>query len=810
MKYFQLNVLFWSCMLFLWVYALSNQLFSVPPIGNLLNPFGGIIANEEPKKTGWQKNIELTKSTVHEQVRVFFDERNVPHIYAENQKDLYFAQGYVTASQRLWQMDFLTYVASGRLSELLPGESFLSFDRMQRRMGIAESAKSSLKLIEKDAATMEALNAYTKGVNSYIGRLKYKNFPFEYKVMNYRPEPWSNLKSVMVMKYMASSMTGYDEDLFLSKMILALGEGPFNELFPDLLPKNTPIQASLGKRSREFFVRTDVPAYLNFAFLSAESKVPLEAFNPRLGSNCWAVGKDKSLSGFPMLAADPHLNLTLPAVWMEMQLSCKDLNVYGVSIPGTPFIIIGFNEHIAWSITNAARDVKDWYKVLIDDEHKNYKFEQNWLPLASRVEEIKRKGQSPFLDTVFSTQHGPLVFDKKFSDPRQENAYLALKWQLQTPSNELATFMKLNRSTNYRAYRDALKGFSSPALNFVFISKSDTIAADHHGLFPVKFKGQGKFVLDGTRADHLYNKYIPEDSLPRTVNPAGRFIVSANQRPTDGGYDYYYNGYFSENRAYYIAELLRKPGKLGTKDFMRMQLDNTNSLAREMVPHLIKAIKQTALNVAERSYLQGFGRWEGQFDSSDPYASFFEEFWENIRKQTWDEIRRYPFFKSYPDDLVLASLIKTSADSPYFDNMYTPERETPSDLVTACFIATLRNGKQDYLRKTLRWDETHKVNFAHLGRIPGLGVMDVASPGHPEAINAVSSGWGPSWRMIVEMGDRVKAVGIYPGGQSGNPGSVDYSSSINDWAKGKYYDLHFFYTVQEAEDRCRYNWIFLK
>jgi len=347
MKRINIGFLFPLAALAILVCALSQQLFILPPLGKLLDPFIGAIQNEDDRPLQ-AKELTIPARELEAPVQVFFDERKVPHIYAQHTTDLYFAQGYVTAFFRLWQMDFGSYAAAGRLSEIFAKKEFLDYDRNQRRLGIMDAAQRSLKLIMADRETSAALNAYTRGVNAYIQQLDYRNMPLEYKLLGYQPELWTNLKSTLILKSMASRMTGYEEDLFMSKMILALGEERFNQLFPEYYPDAHPVMNTDRPAATAAAQYAKIPGYLNYAFLSANSVIAESAWNPRLGSNSWAVSGKMTASGFPILANDPHLNLSLPNVWMEMQLNAPGVNVYGVTIPGTPAIIIGFNENIAW------------------------------------------------------------------------------------------------------------------------------------------------------------------------------------------------------------------------------------------------------------------------------------------------------------------------------------------------------------------------------------------------------------------------------------------------------------------------------
>lgn len=805
MKKINLGFLFPLTALIILICGLSQQLFVVPPLGKLLNPFIGAVQNEDDRQLQ-AKALMIPVKELKAPVQVFFDERKVPHIYAQHTTDLYFAQGYVTAFFRLWQMDFGSYAAAGRLSEIFGKKEFLEYDRNQRRMGIVEAAERSLQLIAEDPETADALNAYTKGVNAYIQQLHYREIPLEYKLLGYQPEPWTNLKSALILKSMANKMTGYEEDLFMSKMILALGETRFNQLFPEYYPQSTPVMNSHKPEAALALQHYKIPAYLDYAFLSANSVISESAWNPRLGSNSWAVSGKKTRSGSPILANDPHLNLSLPNVWMEMQLTAPGMNVYGVTIPGTPAIIIGFNEKIAWGITNGADDVKDWYKLKISPDYKKYELDGRWHNLQVKREAISRRNEPVFYDTVYSTVHGPIVYNSSFPGKDPDMRDMALRWELHRPSNEFLTFIQLNRAGNYQEYKAAIRHYHCPLQNFTFACKDNSIAINHQGSMPVKWPGQGKFILDGTTRGHLYTQYIPADSLPQLLNPACNYVQSANQRPTYGNYGYYYNGYYNETRANRIEQLLAGAQQVDIAAMEAMQLDNTNAFTTTALPVLLARIKSTALSKEQQQALNALKQWNGSYGYENRTARLYDLWWRNTKNYTWDEFRNYRFYLKSPEDEVLLDLIQTDPCNAYFDRQGSMQKEDAADIITAAFIAAstdiIRAGKEG----KVKWSDFHKVNLMHLTNLPAFSKMNIPAAGQQEAINAVSRNWGPSWRMIVELGDRPKAYGIYPGGQSGNPGSRYYDNFVDDWNKGHYYPLTFFMAMKEAQEQATCTW----
>lgn len=805
MKKLSVNFLFPLIAMVILIYALSHQLFGVSPVGKLFNPFQGAVQNGSDGALNASR-LSIPGAGLKDSVTIYFDDRKVPHIYAGNEEDLHFAQGYVTASLRLWQMDFMSYASGGRLSEIF-ADGFVGYDRLQRRIGVMDAAKASLEFMEKDSVTKRVLNAYTRGVNTYIRQLDYKSMPFEYKMLDYHPEEWTNLKTVLIMKQMANTLSGYEDDYSVSNMMLALGEQDFNLLFPEYGSHISPIAGYGGKGGNTELVYEKKPDYLNYSFLSMGTATSPSTYNPRLGSNSWAVSGKKSASGYPILCSDPHLNLALPSIWVEMQLSSPEENVYGVAIPGVPAIIIGFNNDIAWGETNGADDVKDWYKLNVTPDYKKYEMDGKWLDLSRSIEKIKRRGQAVFYDTVYRTMQGPLVFDRSYNRRHPELINHALRWELHSPSNEILTFIKLNRAKNYAEFREAIGHYACPIQNFTFADKNNDIAIVHQGKMAEKWAGQGKYILDGTRSDHLYSRYIPEDSLPQVLNPACQYVYSANQHPTDSGYKYYYNGYFSENRASRIKQLLDVSGKVDYKFMEKMQLDNTNVFAVNALPVLKGRIGLSGLTANERKDFDWLMQWDGAYDLTDEHARLFELWWKNIKDNTWDELTRFPFYSRAPKDYVLLDLIANDPRNKYFDKQGTTIKETAWDIVTAGFKAAA--GEYEQIKRTgsVKWGDSNRVSIMHMTNLGALSATKLSSAGYPEAINAISSGWGPSWRMIVELGPRPKAYGIYPGGQSGNVGSRFYENGVDDWRQGKYYRLNFFADKSDADKETTHVWV---
>ena len=805
MKRINVNALFPLIALILLIFALSQQMFYVaPPLGKVLDPFIGAVRNEfDP---GFEEQRMLIEPTgVLDSVTIYFDDRRVPHIYAANEKDLYFAQGYVTARLRLWQMDFLSLAAAGRLAEVF-GPSQLDHDRTQRRIGIPAAAEAALRKIESDPESIRALTAYTRGVNHYIKELDYTDLPFEYKVLDYEPIPWTNLRSVLLLKNLGNLLSGYEEDHMMTQLILTLGEEKFNELYPDFGPLNTPLVANVVSEKNPALTHVGIPDYLDHAFLSSKTVVSESPYNPNLGSNSWVVSGEKSISGSPILCSDPHLSLKLPSTWIEMQLSTPDLNVYGYSIPGTPAVIIGFNEDIAWALTNGQTDTKDWYKLKLTSDFKKYEYDGKWVELDQTVEEIKVKGRAPFYDTVYYSIHGPVPVSGDYRGPQPELLHHALKWGLHDPSNEFLTFLQLGRAGNWTEFERAIRHFQAPVQNFIYADKENNIGAKHQGRLLQKAPGAGRFILDGTSSGYVPKQPIPSDSLPVTYNPTSHYIVSANQHPTDLNYPYYYSGYFNEKRAARINEVLKGEVRFDADKMMELQLDNTSVFALEALQVLEEISDSLDLKVEDRELLNRLVSWNGSYGIENEEARLFELWWEQLESFTWDELQGFAFGARNPEDYLLLELITDQPNHVLFDLQGTTERESAIHIVGLALSKAMADYRKIEAGRR-QWGDHHRVNLMHLIYLNPYSWRGVPSAGHPDAINAISGDWGPSLRLVVEMGEWPRAFGIYAGGQSGKVGSKHYDDLVEGWNKGSYCELKFFPAEKEAAASAQHVWV---
>jgi penicillin amidase len=789
-------------------WGLNNRHGTFPALGKLLDPFAGFWQNgsrdDSPSKI-------LKVPGLLDEVRVVWDSRHVPHIFAANDHDLYLAQGYVAASLRLWQMEFGSLYTAGRISEVV-GPVGLRQDIFNRRIGQPWAAENSVRAFRQDPKTREVLDAFTAGVNAYIRSLGRKRLPVEYKILGYRPEPWTDEKCALLLKAMSYTLTSGNQDAAMTELRKALGAGTADALFPYFAPLVDPVIppgtlldfTPLPVPTRE---GTEPPALSDSPGSPAPGEFPFPGSRtgPGIGSNNWAVSGKLTKNGFPILSNDMHLELSLPAIWYEIQLSAPGVNVRGVAFPAAPTVIAGYNESIAWGFTNGTDDVLDWYGITFkDDTRAEYLYDGTWRKTTFREERIKVRGRATVVDRVAYTHHGPVV--RRKDEPPFTNMNVppdaALRWVAHDPSNEFLTLYALNRARNYADYLEALKTWDCPAQNFVYADREGTIAIWHNGKYPLRWKGQGRYVLDGSVPADDWQGWIPHAQVPHVKDPARGFVSSANQMAAGADYPYYLGwDYAPYERGARINEILAAARDITAPDMVRMQADVLDIRARDALPRLLDLIREMPMTEGERKSFEELRAWNFESRAALVAPTVFREFWRELNRLTWDDEKPAALDRmTWPASQVMVNLVTNRPDAACFDDGTTAEQETLRVIAGRGFRSAVAN-----LEKRLgpwgeawRWGAVKGTQLRHMARIPGFGRDRLEADGVGHAINAIDAVWAPSWRMVVELGPEVKAWGVYPGGQSGNPGSRFYDDFIDDWAAGKPYELVFLRSADET------------
>jgi penicillin G amidase len=790
------------------VVLLSIKLGSIPPVGKFLSPQQGFWQNAEPVDLARDASINLTG--LHGKVKVYFDDRLVPHVFADNDDDAYFIQGYLHAKFRLWQMDFQTRAASGRLCEVLGNNPLLiNYDRLQRRMGMVYAAQNHLKAVAKDAPIQKMYDSYTAGVNAFINSLSEAAMPLEYKLLDYKPQKWTNLQVALLIKLMASDLAGqqYGRDMAFSNEKAVFTKVQMDLLYPDSPDSLTPIIPAGSAFLPPIFFPVK-PASADSLYFGKDTIVnPPQVPRPvdMNGSNNWAVSGSKTQSGAPILCNDPHLRLSFPSIWYEMQLTTPTMNVYGVSLPAVPGIVIGFNDNIAFGMTNAGRDVMDYYKIRFRDESKTaYWYNGKWEPTQLRIEKIKVRGGSTLTDTVAYTVFGPVTYDRSFTngDSTSQQA-LAMRWIAHDPSDESMVWYKLNRAKSYTDYEDAVHYLTCPAQNMIFASTSGDIALWQQGKFPARWEGQGLYVMPGEDSTYQWQGYIPFEENPHLLNPAEGFIESANQRPVDSTYPYFIPGDYISARGRTIYKRLSQMQRITPNDMMLLQSDTYNITAADAVPVLLKNMEISNLSAKEKNYLEQVRNWNFSESATSTAATIYHCWLDSLKALVWrDEFQRIPRPVSYPPEERFIELLQKDSLFTFIDNINTPAIETLPQQVTAAFQLAAAALVKEEKRDGLVWWKHKNSSILHLLResVLPFGRTGLQVGGWSYSVNALTKDHGPSWRMVVELSNPIKAYGVYPAGEEGNPGSKYYDNFVDTWASGSYYTL-WMMKDNEANDK---------
>lgn len=775
----------------------------IPPLGKLLSPAYGFWQNAEGSFPDLETSLE--HPTLSAPVNVYYDNRLVPHIFAQNTNDALFAQGYVTASLRLWQMELQTHSAAGRLAEVLGTtdriRNILSArDKETRRLGLPWAAERYMKKAAQDPEQMQALQAYSDGVNAYIASLSYDDLPLFYKLQDYWPEEWTPLKSALLLKNMGRMLTSKNHDFELTAVLKEIGLEEFDRLYGEYFEEQSPIITDTIAIEQPQIIVQDEPIRLYLGNMGADSLT--RDLSPKgIGSNNWAVSGVKTASGYPILCNDPHLKLNLPAIWFEIQIKTPTYNSYGASLPGAPGVISGFNEHIAWGVTNVSHDVKDWYAIQWKDDSKTeYWFDSSYRAASMRIETIKRRDAAPLLDTIYMTHMGPVTKQTQERD-------FALRWTLHDPSEEALTFLKLMRATNYEDYKDAIRHFACPAQNFVFAAKNGDIALWTQGKLPLRKERQGRFVQQGTRSSELWQGFIPQEHIPHEYNPAKNFVASANQHsvhPTNYPYDYY--GYFEEYRGRYLNRRLAQMDSITVADMKALQYDSYSVKAEDFMTLLKQYLQKGQLDKEALEIWHLLKDWDYRFSQEQIAPTIFEQWYDSLEVLVYDEFWLTDSARGnhylFPDEFNLLQLLKRDTSNAYIDYKKTPnKRETVADIITLAFEQIIGELPRNEQGTILTWGTIRGSEIQHLAKVSVFGVQDIPSDGHPSALNALGGRPGPSWRMVVALGPEIEAYGVYPGGQSENPGSYYYKNMIEKWSKGDYYTLLFMKDETDKADQ---------
>ena len=592
---------------------------------------------------------------------------------------------------------------------------------------------------------------------------------------------------------MADMLNSSEKDLENTNFISIYGKELLDLIYPDVENYKDPVVDQPKAWNFEPITKQNPVDEKNKAIsLNLHSKP-----SPVIGSNNWAVGPSKSATGNAMLCNDMHLKLYLPSLWFYIQINCGEINAFGHSLPGVPFVITGFTDSIAWGMTNAQRDLVDWYRIEFEDESReSYLLDGAYVPTRKVVEAIKIRNQDTFYDTVVYTNFGPVSYDASYRGNSEKVGY-ARRWIDHDPSDAFKMFYNINKSKSFEDYMSALDYFSSPAQNVVFASAAGDIAHRVQGRYPLNNHEEGKFLQDGTKSSNNWTKYIPNEHNAFWKNPERGFVSSANQHPADSMYPYYitatsYEAY--RNRR--INDVLRTKSMVTLEDLKDLHFDNYNLKAAESLPLMLELIKGANLSARELDVIEKLKNWNYQYNRESEAAVHYDVWYEKLYMSIWDEIKSSGdnnVMLKYPTDFTTIKLMKVHPHLDFFDNKLTETKESLNDLVLLSFRQMMIDVENLKGQGEFAWGRYKDTFVGHQLHIKPLGYNHILAGGSDNAVvNATGANHGPSQRIIVELDPSgVKAWGHYPGGQSGNPGSKFYDNMVESWANGHYYELLF-------------------
>ena len=784
----------------------ARRIGPAPALGPFLEPAHGVwsLARSAELPRRAQANIVHLSGVVN----VVYDDRSVPHIFATSEEDGYRALGYVVARDRLFQLYLQTLAATGRLTEIA-GARALALDRETRGLGLPRSAERKIAAAGDTTAFMKFAKAYADGVNAYIRQMPANELPLEFRLTGTHPVQWSAIDSYHLANRMGYTLAYLAVENDRSAAASRVGARAAEALFPDDAPIQEPIQPNGQHAARYDFHplpppgAPDTAASLLLAatnaFLPTTQLVRANTDDPprSMASNNWAVSPKRSATGHALLAGDPHLDLSLPSIWYEAHVVVPGkLDVYGVTIPGAPNMVIGFNRDVAWTFTNTGTDVLDYYAERVDDDAhpSRYQVDGAWRPVEQRIEHYRgTRGDTIATDTLYYTHRGPMR--------HVGGRWLSMRWTVLEAGRELDAFYGMAHATSAKELEDIMaRSYQAPAQNMLAADRGGHIAIQSTGKYPIRpGDGKGNVLRDGSLSANDWQGQLPPTHYPHAFDPAQGFLASANQQPIDPRVAVgWWGGTYDPWRAVRINTLLRADSAVTTSAMQSFQTDPGSARADLFVPSLLLAAQHALLHNSTNVNLDALMKarqllvqWDRRYTKDNRRAVLFEEAMRELVNRTWDELATEPGSRrrvATPSSAVLAELMSDSL-SAWWDDRGTPQVERRDDILAASLAAaylTVRSRYGDPSGDGWRWDHIRFANVMHLLRLPALSALNLPVQGGTGTLSP-SSGSGThssSWRMVVELGPELQAWATYPGGQSGNPISTRYQNRIPIWMRG--------------------------
>ena len=806
--------------------------------------FKSYLPNTMAPKSFPQIDGEIRLDGLNGPVDIYRDNMGIPHIYASTSHDLFFAEGYVHAQDRFWQMDTWRHIGSGTLSEMF-GSGQVETDTFLRTLGWHQTAEQEYAAL--DAESKAILDSYTAGVNAYLQDHDTTALSLEYAILgllspDYKIEPWSPVNSLTWGKAMAWDLRGnMGEEIERAVLLKTLTPEQVAEVYPPY-PQDHPvivnqigdstsnIEGQLSKLTSDLRLST-------FDFQPLQERIALldKVLGPLgdgIGSNSWAVSGARTATGMPLLANDPHLSIQMPSIWYQVHLECTPrtdecpYNVAGFTFAGVPGVVIGHNDRIAWGVTNLGPDVMDLYIERINPDNPNqYEVNGEWVDFETRTETIQVVGGEPVEITVRFTRHGPVIsesyvplkneninddpefvpFKERAGIELPEQYVIALQWTALAPSTPFQAIWGFNKAQNWEDFREAARHFHVPAQNLLYADVDGNIGYQMPGDIPVRAGGDGTFPIPGWTDEYEWTGYIPFEELPYTFNPGEGYIVTANNKVPPPEYpnlitqDWDY-GF----RARRIVDMIENaPGKLDIAYMQSIQADSFNANALTYVPLLLQIDELSDDETEAQALLRN---WDFQDQADSAASAVFNAFWRHLLENTFHDDLPEAYWPS-GGNRWFEVMRNLSAESLWWDDTTTSPKETREQILRTSFEegvaevqALLGNDPANW-----NWGDMHTATFRN-GTLGQSGVAPIESlfnrgpfpsGGGSSIVNA--TGWDslegyevvslPSLRAIYDLSDWENSVTVHTTGQSGHAYHPHYIDMAPLWANIEYYSM---------------------
>ncbi len=743
----------------------------------------------------------LKVQKLSDKVEIYRDDRGIPYIHASTEFDVYFALGYIHAQERLFQMDLNRRAGEGRLSEVF-GNNTSQFDKLFRTLDLKGLVENNFN--KYDDLTKNILKSYADGVNEFILNSPEK-FTIEFDILGYKPYKWQPEHSLLIAKLMAWELNiSWWSDIAITHLIQKLGSEKAAEILPNF-DENGPtiIPDELKKYSN---IPTDLIE------IDKKFRKFIGAYGTHIGSNNWIVDGSRSNSGKPIIANDPHLSFTVPGKWYVVSIKSPTINSDGFTLPGIPGMVIGKNENISWAVTNIMADDADFYLEEFDSTNSNYYFDNEWHQLQIIFDTIKVKDSSDVIFEIRKNHRGPIVsgvhnYNRLFPNDYQKESNISMRWTGLDYSNEILAFYNLNRSQNWKDFRNSLELFHTPGQNFIYGDIEGNIGYLAAVKLPKRKNNSTSFVYDGTTSKYDWEGYIPFDQNPKIFNPSQGFLASANNKVVSN-YPYHISNIWEPvSRITRIKELLESNEKHSVEDFEEYQNDFFSHYAKDMIPYILdifEADQSISKNV--NTALKILKQWDYNMTAESQVATIYAAYYQFLLKNIfYDEMgenlfKEYIFLANIPLR-VTVKILKENSTS-WFDNINTEQIETRDDIIRKSFIDAIDFLENEISKdiKYWQWGKLHQVTFKHffhgfsglIDHLLDIGPFQIGGDGTTVFNTEYSftapyeNRLGPSMRYIFDFSKPNKFEFILPTGQSGHFFSDHYNDMTKYWLEGKY------------------------